>query len=390
MNSSLYDIINYPIIGDENFIVSPINIFVFICIFLLAKIATKYLKRYFKIKNLTEKELNIEGKRIAVWKLTKQIVQVFVIIICFLSLRINNNDVYFADILSYEFLRSGSFHFAVYHLFLIAVVVVITRLLVNFAQLYVHRSEGKSDSVDQGTRFVRLQLVKYLLYSIAVIVMFRSFGADFNLFLGAIAALGVGLALGAQFMIRDYMSGLLLLFERSIKVGDVIEIETPGHIDNFICTVEKINLRTSQVKTTFDKILVVPNSKLTHESVINWSLGEKITRFSIGVRVAYETDTDLVQKILIQCARNHPKTVQNLEITVWLRKFGNDGLELELLFYAEQSFFIDQYKSDIRFQIDHEFRKAGVKIPLTQREVRDYRTNPNDSTLDSGNIPVAN
>jgi small-conductance mechanosensitive channel len=371
---SLFDILNYPIIGDENFIISPINIVVFVCIYMLAKVGIKYLKRYFKIKNLAEKELNIEGKRIAVWKLTKQIVYVFVIFICILSLRINNGDVYFADILAHEFYRSGpngsgDFHFAVYHLFLIAAIVVITRLLVNFAQLYVHRSAGKSENVDQGTRFVRLQLAKYLLYSIAVIVVFRSFGATIGLFLGAFAALGVGLALGAQFMIRDYMSGLLLLFERSIKVGDVIEIETPGTADNFICTVEKIHLRTSQVKTTFDKVLVVPNSKLTHESVINWSLGEKITKFSISVTVAFGTDTEMVQKILVNCATNHPKTIKHLDYEVRLRRFTNEGLELELQFYAEQSFFIDRYKSDIRYAIDHEFRKAGIKVPYSQHDV---------------------
>ncbi len=389
MNGRFYDIINYRIVGDENFIISPLNVVLFIAIYLIAKIALKYLKRYFKIKNLTERELTIEGKKIAIWKLTRQITFVVVILLCILSLRINNPDVNFSMVLSYEFVRIDKFHIAVYHLFLIVIVITLTRLAVSLARVYIHRSTGKSDSIDPGTRFVYLQLAKYVIYSFAILFVFRSFGADVNLFIGIFTVVGVGFALGAQGLLRDYMSGILLLFERSIKVGDVIEIETPGHIDNFICTVEKINLRTSQIKTTFDKVLVIPNSKLTHESVINWSLGERITRFSISVRVAYGSDTELVQKILIQCARNHPKTVQHLDYVVWLRKFGSDGLELELLFYAEQSFFIDQYKSDIRFQIDHEFRKTGIKIPLTQREVRDYRANPND-TLNSGNTPVAN
>ena len=367
----IYNIINYPIIEEETFIFSPLNVLVFFLIYLSAKVFLKYAKRSFKILSLTDKQLTFEGKNIAIWKLTRQITYVATFILCVFSLRINNEQIDTSAILGYELIHieNKKFHIAIYHIFLIIFIFFVARLMISIIRVYMHRAFGKNDKIDQGTAYVYIQLAKYLIYSIAVLITFRSFGADVDLFVGVLTVVGVGFALGAQHILKDYMSGFLLLFERSIKVGDVIEVQKFNGQANLVASVEQINLRTSKVKTTFDKILIIPNSQLTHESVVNWSLGKKVARFSILVTVSYGSDTEKVKTILMECARNHPRVAKSKDVIVWLKNFGSDGLEMELTFWATQTFAIEQHKSDIRFAIDHEFRKEGITIPFPQRDV---------------------
>ena len=106
----------------------------------------------------------------------------------------------------------------------------------------------------------------------------------------------MGVGLGLQAIFQDYFSGLLLLFEGTVKVGDVLEIESINSNENFVARVVQINLRTSKVETRDEKVLVIPNSKLTQQSVINWSFGSPVTRFGIPITLRYGVDLELVKK----------------------------------------------------------------------------------------------
>jgi small-conductance mechanosensitive channel len=165
------------------------------------------------------------------------------------------------------------------------------------------------------------------------------------------------------------MSGLLLLFEGTTKVGDIIELNNYNGNENFVATITEINLRTTKVKTTDGKTLIVPNSILTLQSVNNWSYDDTLTRFTINVSVAYGSDLELVKQILVKCAQEHPKVKNTKPIFVRLLNFGDNGLEMDLVFWADQNFYIEIYKSEIRFEINKEFEKHGVVIPFPQRDV---------------------
>ncbi len=384
MWEQIYDIVNYPIIaGDpvlvqvENgwieepgFIFSPLNILIFLAIYLIAKLFIKYLRKSFNVVGFRKKALKTEGRRNAVWKLTKQIIYVVVLFLCIISLQINNAHINYDQILEYRFVEAGDkFHIAVYHLFLIIIVVFVSRLTVSILKLYIHRTVSKREKLDEGTEFIYIQLAKYFIYSVAILSVLRSFGADMELFIGALTVLGVGFALGVQYIFKDYTSGILLLFEGHVKVGDIIEVQTINGEESFVCQIQKINLRTSTVETRNNKILIIPNSHLTHEKVINWSLGTQVTRFIIPVTVKYGSDLDLVKNILTKCVRDHPKIVKTREPVVRLVNFGDHGLEMDVLFWASQNLFIEIHKSDIRFEIDAEFRKHGVEIPFPQMDV---------------------
>lgn len=378
-----YPIINWdaePVLAEDGTVLEPardiftfsiLNIILIVCIYLSAKIFIKYIKRYFKAWHLTDKQLKIEGKEIAIWKLVKQLIYLIAFYFCFLSLKISNPHLDLGSILSHKFVTipNTNFHIAVYHIFLTAAIIFIARISVNFLKIVLLKSLRKNDRIDQGTEYIYVQLAKYLVYSIAIVVLLRSFGMNLDLFLTATTFLLVGVGLGLQAIFQDYFSGILLLLEGTIKVGDVLEIETSNNKENFVAKVVQINLRTSKVLTRNEKILVIPNSKLTQESVINWSVGSKVTRFSIPITFHYGVDTDLVRKILIECAVRNPKVLKSKKPMVRLLNFGNYGLEMDLIFWANQTFLIEILKSEIRFEIDRELRKNGITIPYPQADI---------------------
>lgn len=351
---------------------SALNIILIAIIYLAARIFIKYIKRYFKALQLTDKQLKIEGKEIAIWRLAKQLIYLIAFYICFLTLKINNPHLNLGSILSHEFFRipGTDFHIAVYHIFLTVAIIFISRISVNLLKVLLLKAVRKNDRIDSGTQYIYVQLVKYLVYTIAAIILLRSFGMNLDLFLTATTFLLVGVGLGLQTIFKDYFSGILLLLEGTVKVGDVLEIETLNGQENFVAKIVQINLRTSKVETRDEKVLVIPNSKLTHESVINWSAGTKVTRFTIPITFHYGVDTELVRKLLVECAEKHPKVIKSRKPLVRLLNFGNDGLEMDLVFWAEQNLLIEILKSDIRFEIDAALRKHNIDVPYPQRDVR--------------------
>lgn len=346
-----------------------LNITLFIGIYLISKLFIKYIKRYFKALQLTEKQLTIEGKEIAVWKLSKQLIYLVSFYFCFLSLKFTNPDLDFSNLLNYQFFHIQQFHISVYHLFLTPVIIFIARFTLNFLKVFLLKAVRQSERIDSGTEYIYLQLAKYLVYSIAIVISLRSFGMNLDLFLTATTFLLVGVGLGLQSIFSDYFSGILLLLEGTIKVGDIIEIETLNSTENFVAKVIQINLRTSKVETRDEKVLVVPNSKLTQESVINWSFGTPVNRFAIPLTLHYGVDTELVKSILIECAERHEGVLKTNKPFVRLLKFGDYGLEMDLIFWAEQNLYIEIMKSEIRFEIDKEFRRNQVQIPYPQSEI---------------------
>lgn len=345
------------------------NLLVFALIFLATKLLIKYSKRYFKSLDIAEKQLHFEGKEIAVWKLFKQIIWIISIYFCFVSLRINNSAVHLESLLLIEFFRFKTFHIAVYHVFYVTAVIIVSRILIGILKVSLFKRVSKLQKLDKGTEYIYVQLAKYLVYGIAIIIIMRGFGIDLNLFLTSAAFLLVGVGLGLQDLFRDFFAGFVLLFESTVKVGDVIEIINQKEGENLVAVVREINLRTSKVETNDGKMLIIPNSKLTNDTVNNWSFGDALTRFMIPITVHYSADLDQIKKILLECAENHPKLSKKRPPIVRLLKFGNDGYELDLVFWAERTFYVEILKSEIRFEIYREFQKAGIEIPYPQRDL---------------------
>jgi small-conductance mechanosensitive channel len=182
--------------------------------------------------------------------------------------------------------------------------------------------------------------------------------------IASISALLVGIGLGIQHFFNDVISGMVMLFDHSIKINDTVEID-----NSLIGRVLKINLRTSEILTRENIIMIIPNSHFTTERVINWTHNAKLTRFTVSVGVAYGSDVRLVEKLLVEAAMEHPEVSKEPKPFALFSNFGDSSLDFDLKFWSEHTFLIEPIKSDLRFAIDQKFRDNNVTIPFPQQDV---------------------
>lgn len=268
-----------------------------------------------------------------------------------------------SQVLEFKLININDYTLSVANLLSFLLILVGARLLVYLIKKVLHRSFVRQNLSDKGKEYAINQLLKYLIYTIALVLAVETVGFNVTILIASSAALFVGIGLGLQDVFRDILSGVFLLFERTIQVGDIIEI------DSLVGRVKEINIRTSKVRTRNGIMIIVPNSNLINAKVINWSMENKITRFGVGVGVAYGSDTSKVSDILIKCAHEHPKVLSKPEPRVFFRDFGNSSLDFELMFWAEETWKIEFTRSDLRFKIDEAFRSQNVVIPFPQRDL---------------------
>ena len=244
-----------------------------------------------------------------------------------------------------------------------AMIFLIARVVVWFiTQVSLYRMYRTND-MDEGIQYAINQLVSYVIYVIAILFILDRFLSDMSIVYGGAAALLVGVGLGLQQTFNDFFSGLVLLFERSVMVGDVLEID--GQVGRLL----KIGLRASRIETRNSVSMLVPNSKLVNQSVVNWTHYDNIVRFQIDVAVAYGTDLDLARNLLLQSLGKVPDALTQPAPFVRLNDFGDHGLLLSLYFFSSQVMTAEDVKSNVRFEVDRLFRDHKIEIPLPQRDL---------------------
>ena len=346
------------------------NVFFVVIIFLVAailrRIVLKLLRKYAKSANIT-----IEGRRVTWLKMISQSVYLVAIYVAVLSFKFNNKDITFADLFKVRLIELPNFKLDFSDLLVIVSVFFGARILVSFSTLLISRRFQRSKNYDKATEFIYVQIAKYFIYIFSIFFCFQLLNIT-SLLLGGSAAILVGIGFGIQDVFKDFVAGFVLLFEAKLRVGDIVQI-TPvskGNTKSFetiVAKILKINLRTTEIQTREGNILIIPNTRLTQEQVENWSHGSELTRFTIKVTVEYGSNTEEIQRLLKQAALAHPNVNKNEPIFVRLADFGDSGLELELIFWADQSWDINNYKSEIRFEIDRLFREYKIKVPYPQR-----------------------
>lgn len=253
--------------------------------------------------------------------------------------------------------------FRISSIFRAILVLLLARLLVWVMIQLVLYGYYKRKEINIGAQYAINQLLSYVVYVIAILVALQNLGIQMTLIWGGAAALLVGVGLGLQQTFNDLISGVILLFERTVEVGDVV------NIDGLIGRVKKIGLRTSVIETWENIAVVVPNSKLINENVINYSHNDLKTRFIVNVGVAYGSDTQLVRELLLQAAENGKYILEFPKSFVRFTDFGNSSLDFELHFWTRRLVTVEDVKSDLRFEIDRLFREHNVTIPFPQRDV---------------------
>lgn len=256
-----------------------------------------------------------------------------------------------------------TFNFKLSNILVVLLIVFGTQLLIWIITQIVLRNIYMRNNLDLGASFAISQIFKYVVWTFAIFFGMNAIGIDITLLLGGAAALLVGIGLGLQSTFNDFIAGIVLLFERSVKVGDML------NASGTVGRVKKIGMRSSVLEIRDSTSVIVPNSQLVNREVSNWTYDNDKTRFEVKVGVGYGSDTALVKKLLLEVANKSPYVIQYPPPFVRFEDFGNSALDFSLYFFSRNYLVIEDIKSDLRFDIDAVFRKHNIQIPFPQQDV---------------------
>ena len=266
------------------------------------------------------------------------------------------------EFLEFELISVDNYKIKVYTLVTILIIFIITKLILRLIKKTLFRKR-KINEFDKGNAYALFKIFRYVIWVIAIALVLETIGIKVTVLIAGSAALLVGVGLGLQQTFNDVISGIILLSEKSIKIDDILEI------DGDVVKMQSIGLRTSKGLNTDDISIIIPNSLITTNKVINWSHQTKKTRFRIDVGVAYGSDVDLVIKTLEDSAFEHPDTSDRELTEARLVNFGNSSLDFQVLFFSKNIFRINKVKSDIRRIINKKFTENNISIPFPQMDL---------------------
>jgi len=264
------------------------------------------------------------------------------------------------DFFNYTFTFSKEVSIDVKSILVVIVALLLTSILLKFIRKLWTRTLPEPDKV----KFISLfSYSKWFIYVIILLMTFHNMGVNVTAIFAASAALLVGVGLALQTLFQDIISGVFILVDQSVHVGDIIEL------DGKVGRVEDIKLRTTRAVTIDNKVLIIPNHLYLTNSLYNWTENGTETRENVEVGVSYGSDVQLVKKILMKVADSHPSVLKNPKPLVLFTDFADSSLNFKLIFTLNDSFQSAIPKSDIRFEIDRLFRENNVTIPFPQRDV---------------------
>ena len=262
----------------------------------------------------------------------------------------------------------GGFKIMVHSVVFVIAIFIATKILLWLIRKTLDR-EVSTKNLELGNSYAIFQIIRYIIWIVSFGFMLEAFGVKVTVLIAGSAALLVGVGLGLQQTFNDVISGIILLSERSIKINDILEI------DGDILKIQEIGLRTSKGLNRDEISIIIPNSLITTNKVINWSHQSKQTRFKINVGVAYGSDVDLVVKVLKESAMEHPEVTGKDLIAVRFLDFADSCLQFQVIFFSENIFRIERVKSDIRMVINRKFIENKITIPFPQMDVY-VKSNP--------------
>ncbi|NND34958.1 MAG: mechanosensitive ion channel [Saprospiraceae bacterium] len=268
----------------------------------------------------------------------------------------------FREFLEFRLLEVGDYSISVYSILLIISIFAGVKVLLFFIRKGISR-RWKVRHHDPGSQFAIIQIISYVIWILAFVLALESMGVKITILIAGSAALLVGVGLGLQQTFNDIVSGIILLVEGSTKVGDVLDV------DGEIVKLQNIGLRASKVINRDDIVIIIPNSMIVTNKVINWTHQLQETRFRISVGVAYGSDIDLVIQLLEKSALEHPACSKTRLPDARFVEFGDSSLNFIVLFWSNEMFTIERSLSDIRRTIDRKFRENGITIPFPQRDL---------------------
>lgn len=267
------------------------------------------------------------------------------------------------DFLKYKLLEIDNYTITIKEVVISILVIIFTKILLALIKKTLFRvNKLKADRQDDF--YVINKIIAYVFWIVAIIIVLNVFGVKTSALLTGSAALLVGVGLGLQQTFNDFISGVILLFEGKTRVGDILEI------DGKVIKLSNIGLRTTEGVDRDGISIIIPNSKIINDRVINWThQKDKKIRFRIKIGIAYGSDVELAIKLLETCAKEHPAITDKNKVEARFVDFGESSLNFDLLFFTKNVFRVEKVKSEIRRSINNKFIQNNIIIPFPQMDI---------------------
>lgn len=268
-----------------------------------------------------------------------------------------------AKIFTTPMFEIGGTHYSLSFITTLILIVIAVFWVAQFLSTWLKKRVLIRMIMDRGTREVIAAFIRYFLTFLALVIVLQTAGVNLSSLTIFAGVIGIGLGFGLQNLASNFISGLTLLLEQPIRVGDYIQV------DDLLGTVESISVRSTIVRTQDGVFVIVPNIKFVENNVVNWSYQDPRCRIRIPVGVEYGCDTLLVSEALLEAARREPRVLSDPPARVWFQNFGDSSLHFELLVWINQPAEYEPIKSALNFAIYQAFRSRGIEIPFPQRDL---------------------
>ncbi|MEM5535259.1 mechanosensitive ion channel domain-containing protein [Neptuniibacter pectenicola] len=269
---------------------------------------------------------------------------------------------------NYPLLNVGEYQLLANQLVICITIIILTFVIASFVKKWFKYLAKTRAVLSHDQMYIIVRLAHYVIIVAGLLMAVASLGIDISKLALIASALGIGIGLGLQGIVNNFVSGVAIMLERSLKVGDFIELDT-----GITGEVMEIHMRATLIRTNDNVDILIPNADLTNSNVINWTLEESIRRFRIPVGVAYGSDKDLVKQAMLEAAAVVPYTLtlKGKEPIVWMTGFGDSSLDFTLGVWvtADQVKRPTAIMSDYLWAIDDAFRKYKIEIPFPQRDL---------------------
>jgi small-conductance mechanosensitive channel len=268
------------------------------------------------------------------------------------------------SILDYTFTFSKEISISFKTLLFVAFALFVTSFVLKILRRFITRNMPAFDKV----KFVSVfSYIRWVVFLAIFLITLDASGVNVTAVFAASAVLLIGVGLALQTLFQDILSGIFILVDQSVHVGDIIELE--GKVGRVL----DIRLRTTRAVTIDNKVLIIPNHLYLTNILYNWTENGNETRESVAVGVSYGSDVALVKQLLMDAAKKHKTILKFPEPKVLFTDFADSSLNFRLIFTLNDSFQARFVQSDLRFEIDKKFRENGVTIPFPQRDVHVFQ-----------------
>lgn len=233
-------------------------------------------------------------------------------------------------------------------------------------------------ALDSGTRYAIAAISRYLIIVVGLLIAFDQIGIQWSKMQWIVAALGVGLGFGLQEIVANFVSGMIILFERPVRVGDTVTV------NDLSGTISRIQIRATTIVDWDNREILVPNKSFITEHVVNWTLSDPVTRLVMKVGIAYGSDTTLAHKLMMEVVKKNPMVLDNPAPTVFFLGFGDSSLDFEVRIFVSELTKRMLVMHELHMTINRVFEEHKIEIPFPQRDLHIRSSDVKWPVLDGG------